>query len=389
MLKTNLNLNDKNIAIVTHRSLMPDIPGGDLKRFLNNNNCFFVTYLTHPLLLLEESKKLSSEAEFYKESRIIEKSTTKHWSLPEPFSYAKDFIYTIIWILKSNTKYDIFFGINNINALSGIFLKKIGRVKKVVYYTIDLYPQRFKSKLINFIYHKLDYFCTVNCDETWNVSPFIEKYRMKKWGLNKKRQHTVPIGIWFNEIKRSKKTDKNKIVYVGHLKDFYGVDLVIRSLPFIIKKIHTIKLEIIGGGEQMDELKKIASSLSINKYIKFHGWKEKKQSEHIMSDAALGLAPFNTLIIDEKVKNGDPAKIKDYLGLGLPVIMTDASINAQIINQSRCGLIIKYDEKSFSEAVVRLLSNKKLLKEYRVNALKFANQYDWSYIFTQNISRLL
>lgn len=388
-----LNLTNKHIAIVTHRSLMPDIPGGDLKKFFLNHSVNSLIYITHPLLLLKESYELSSQYEYYKNNKLVNNHTSYNMRIPEVLSYIKDFIYTLFWVIKINQKFDTYFGINNMNALGGLILKKLGRCKTVVYYTIDLYPQRFPNKIINWIYHKIDKFCVKYCDETWNVSPFLVTYRAKKGirGKDYSRQFTVPIGIWFDEMKRVpiNKVKKTKIVYVGHLKNFYGVDLIIQALPLIIKKISTIKLDIIGGGEQTDELQKLSKDLKVSSYVRFLGWKDKKEAERLISDASLGLAAFNTNIIDEKLKNADPAKIKDYLALGLPVVMTNASLNAAAINKNKCGIIIDYTPEDLAKAVIKLVSNRKLQQEYSQNALKFVEKFDWNILFTKNTNRLL
>lgn len=386
------NLKNKNFIIVTHRSLMPCIPGDDLKKFLLTNGAK-VLYITHPLILLKESKNLSSQFSIYEKNKLKKSSYAYHWILPEPLLMIKDFLYTLSWILKDNQIYDVYFGVNNLNAFCGLLLKKLGRVKKVVYYTIDLYPQRFPNKLINWLYHKIDRLCVQYSNETWNVSPFLTTFRAKKGAKGKKysRQYTVPIGVWFHEIKKvsPEKISKNKIVYVGHLKNFYGVDLAIKALPQILSKIPNAYLDIIGGGEEMKKLKLLANSVNVNKNVKFYGWKEKKEAERIMSNAAVGLAPFNTTIIDEKVKNADPAKIKDYLSLGIPVVMTNASINANEIQKKKCGIVIDYNPQSLAKAVIFLLSNSLLREKYRKNALEYTKQFDWNFLFSKNISRLI
>ena len=370
---------------------MPCIPGDDLKKFVISNGCRDLVYIRHPLLLLEESWKLSSDAQYVRdgETQVAE---ARHFKLPEPILYIKDFIYTLIWALKTNHMYDLYFGMNNLNAFAGIVLKKLGRVRKVVYYTIDLYPRRFGNKFINWIYHKLDDICVMYSDEIWNVSPFLVDYREQK-GVSKneaKKQFTVPIGIWFDEMKRVPKSrvKKEKIVYVGHLKAFYGVEMAIRALPLILKKVPTAYLEIIGGGEQMDELKALTRKLGVKEKVKFHGWKEKKEAEGLVADGSVGLAPFNT-DVDEKIKNADPAKIKDYMALGLPVVMTNASLNADTISNKRCGVIVDYSAESIANGVIKLLSNKKVWKEYRKNALEYIQRFDWNNIFSKNVSRLV
>lgn len=392
MNKLKTDLKNKSIAIVTHKSIMPCIPGADLKKFVLENNCSKLIYLTHPLLYIKESYEFNSEGSYYAGTKEVKKFSAFHWVMPEPLLYIKDIICTLYWIWKTNQKYDIYFGINNLNALAGIMLRKFGRVNKVVYYTIDLFPQRFPNKLINWLYHKLDNFCVAYCDETWNVSPYLAEYRKKK-GVKEQqysRQFTVPIGVWFDEMKRVlvSKVKKTKIVYVGHLKQFYGVDLAIRALPLIRKRIPNAYLDIIGGGEQREELENLTKDLDLSRNITFYGWKEKKEAEKILADGALGLAPFNT-DVDEKIKNADPAKIKDYLALGLPVVMTNASLNAEAISKLRCGIIIDYTPESLANAVIKLLSNKNVWEEYRKNAIKYVKQFDWNYLFSKNISRLV
>lgn len=388
----NINLKNKNIAIVTHRSLLPCIPGDDLKKFVLSKHCKSLAYIKHPLLYLKESYNLSSQYEYHKDSNEVQIVQAYHWTLPESVLYVKDFIYSIYWLLRVKHVYDLYFGINNLNALAGLLLKKLGRVKKVIYYTIDLFPQRFENRIINWFYHKVDRLCVKYCDETWNVSPFLVNYREHN-GIScfSSKQFTVPIGIWFNEMRRSpiNKIRKGKIVFVGHLVPFMGVDLAISALPLIRRKINNAKLGIIGGGDQLDDLKHLAKKLGVQSCVKFYGWNEKKRAERILSKCSIGLAPFNTTIIDEKIKNADPAKIKDYLALGLPIVMTNASVNATAIAKARCCIICEYTPESLASAVVKLLSNQRMWLEYRKNSLTYAQQYDWNNIFTKNISRLL
>ena len=391
MRNSNLNLKNKKVIIVTHRSIMPCIPGNDLLKFLVNHGCQEILYIRHPLLLLEESWKLTSSMQHVHGDKVLSKDAP-HFRMPEAFMYVKDFIYTLFWTLMTRQKYDLYFGINNLNALAGLILKRLGKVRKVVYYTIDLYPQRFGNRFINWLYHRLDNYCVDTCDETWNVSPFLVDYRLKK-GLSKKsksKQFTVPIGIWYDEMERipDSKIKKTTIAYVGHLKALYGLDLAVKALPKIKKKVPKIHLDIVGGGEQREELEKLAKKLGVLENMTFYGWKEKKEAERIISFSRMGLAPFNTKV-DEKIKNADPAKIKDYLALGLPVITTDAPLTASEIENTKCGIVIDFTPESMAEAVINLLSNKKRWSQYRKNALSYVQKFDWNNLFSKNISRLI
>lgn len=387
------NLIGKKIAIVTHRSLLPCIPGDDLMRFLKENGCNQLAYIKHPLLYIKESYDLVSEFSFFDKKKTKNNFKAYHWVLPEPLLYVKDFIYSLRWLWVTGINYDLFFGINNLNALAGLILKKMGRVKKVIYYSIDLHPNRFENKFINWLYHKIDRLCAARCDETWNVSPFMVKFR-NKHDVTKEimfKQFTVPIGIWLKEkeVIPPTKVKKAKMVYIGHIVTYKGIDLVIKAIPLIAKKIPQISFEIVGKGEQLKYLKQLSKDLHADQYIKFHGFiSSEKKTVKIISNAMIGLATYN-IEYATLVRNADPAKIKDYLAFGVPIIMTNTPANAQEIQDTKCGIIVDYTPESLTEAVVEILSNKKLWLEYRKNALAYVSQFDWNNIFTKNISRLL
>jgi len=134
----------------------------------------------------------------------------------------------------------------------------------------------------------------------------------------------------------------------------------------------------------------LSKELGVQKYITFWGWvRDRRKLEKIMSDGAVGLATFNTEILDEKVKNADPGKIKDYMLLGMPIIVTNAISTINDIKKSRCGIVIKYKSSDLVSAVVQLLNDKNKLAEYRKNALAYVQQFDFGKLFEKNLSRVL
>lgn len=306
-----------------------------------------------------------------------------------------DLFKTLQWIIQSKTKYDLFVGVDNFNAFIGLLLKKLGNVKKTVYYVIDYFPKRFENRLLDFLYHKLDKFCVKYVDETWNLSAGMIEARKKLQKMDPQkynRQKIVPIGVWFNKIPRKKFAEikKHQLVYVGLLIESMGVQLVIQATPLIIKKIPDFHFRIIGGGEYENDLKSLAKCLKVDPYIEFTGWaKEREERDRIMSDSACGVAPFNTEILDERVRNADPAKIKDYLALGMPVILTNAPLNAYELEKRGCGIVIDYKPEDLAQTVITLLKDENKLKKYRENALKYIQRYDWKLIFDYNLKRVI
>jgi len=381
------------IIIAMHNSVLGHGPAPNLEKYLLKQKCDGLVYIAHPLLFIKESYALSSTFTKYTNGNVVEKKTAYHWKLPETFLYIKDFLYTSYWVFSLKAKTDIFFGFDNLNALAGLCLKLLGKVDRVIYYGIDYFPTRFSNPVLNSVYHWIDQICVKYCDETWNASSQMAKARKKHGmiGAAYKRQYTVPMGIWYNEIKRKPASSANRfrLFFIGTLVDYMGLDLVIRGMPQLIVKFPKIRFDIVGIGEEKRKLEQLAFHLNLKKYVHFHGLLSVGgKREYLFQSASIGLATFNTMILDDKVKNADPVKLKEYTAYGIPIIVTDAISNTEQIRRSGCGVVIPYNEQAFIRAVNYLFSDKKRYEQIRSNARMYAKNYDWEYIFRTNLKRL-
>lgn len=383
-----------NFCIVTYETF-PNPITQNLKTYLLENYVTDLLYIYHPQSDQKEGYHISSGYYFFKSSKLSQSGNTPYLKLFWPLLYIKDNFSTLFWCLKFRRKFDIYFACGNLNPVVGIILRNLGIVKKVVYQSIDYYPKRFENTFFNWLYFQVDKFCVKFADETWNASSIIVQARNKNMGMDPKifnRQYTVPGCIWFYKTKRLpfSKINRKKIVYRGSLFDYMGVDLIIRAMPSILKKIPGVKFEILGGGKEKGYLEKLSKDLGISKNVVFHGWiTNRNRLEKILSDSAVGVATFNTDIIDEKINNADPGKLKDYMLMGMPVITTEAISYSRKILEGKCGIVVQYNVDSVVNAIVKLLANKELLKEYRENVLKFIQSFDCINILKPNVERVI
>lgn len=396
---TNNNFDQKikesNILIVFHEHVTGGV-AHVLRDYLLEKSPKNLLFIAHPLLYIKETYTKTSYFEWYVKGKNKKRHISYHWKLPEQLLYIKDFIYTLFWTIKTGKKYDAVVALDPLNAISGIALRILGRADKVVHYSIDYFPTRFQNPVMNWIYHQIDKIAVRFSDETWNLGGRMAKARAEGNGMvgeeYRKRQFHVPIGVWFAKIKRHpvNKFDKNKLIFAGHFVPYMGIDLVIQALPKILKKVPGVTLDIIGRGEAEKKWKKLAQELGVTKKIKFEDWMENREAFHLrLSGAAIGLAPFNYHVLDDKVKNADPGKIKDYTSVGLPVITTKAVYTHKQITDGKCGIIIDYTIDDLTTAIIRLLTNQRLLLEYRKNAIKYARQFNWDILFRENLGRVL
>ncbi|MCX6704966.1 MAG: glycosyltransferase [Candidatus Woesebacteria bacterium] len=381
-----MNLKNKKIVIVTHEYATG--PSHALEDYLNKR-VDRLLFIGHPFVF---AKDIRSHYRFYDQGgKLREEKTFFSFGSNQIISAAKDVILSLIWILKKG-RFDIFVGVDSLNSLSGIVLKKLGIVKKVIYYTIDYVPERFHSKLLNTIYLYLDSFVIKHSDIVWNLSQVMTEEREKR-GVDKKfrqKQIIVPVGtevnipeIPFGKIKRY------HVVHMGHLMRKHGVQLAIESIPHIIKVIPQFHLDIIGGGEYEEALKKLAKELEVSNYITFYGFiQSHRKLERMLSVCALGVAPYMDAE-DSYVRNSDPGKVKAYLAAGLPVIITKVPLIWKELVKYRCGVAVSYNARDLARAIIWLLSENQRLRQYRKNAKYAAKRYTWSKIFSKALAKSL
>lgn len=380
-----MNIHQK-IAIVTHE-LVYGVPQA-LRDYLVKEKFSHLLFISLPFL---EAKKASRI--LYKRGEKIGETTFYRKKSYGVLDYFLDFFLVIFWILRTTYVYDLFIGVNNLNSLAGLVLKKIGKVKKVVFYTMDFVPVRFNNKLLNYIYHKIEIICIKNCDEVWNVSPRMAEGREKYLGLSAKKypQRFIPVGTWVDRIKKRKfeQIKKNQILFIGHILEKQGLQKVIEALPKVVREIGEVKFLIIGGGDYETVLKSKVKKLNLEKNVIFKGWVlDRKKIDEMLSESAVAIATYKPE--EEWLHNftyyADPYKIKDYLGAGLAMILTDVSYNVKDVEKNGCGIIVKYDENEIANAIITLLKDKKVLKKYRANSLKYIKNYDWSKIFERALN---
>jgi len=307
-----------------------------------------------------------------------------HPILGNLFTWLLGALDTFFKVLKQRKKYDLYVGYDNVNAFIGLILKKMGKVEKVIFMTVDYSHNRFKNKMLNNFYHWLDYYCLKNANLVWNSTDRMVFEREKRGILKiyRNKQIAVPDGTDLVKLVPFDKRNLYEIVFVGHLKEDMGLELLIESFPEIEKEIPEVKLTIIGSGYMEKKLKEQARGLN----IEFKGFiGDLTEVYKIITKAVIGLAIYN--------KNGmmeftDPAKVKLYLSAGLPVIVTRVPQIATEIENKKCGITIDYNKEELKNAIVRLLKNQELLKKYSDNALILSKKYLWSNIFREALGKL-
>ncbi|NMB91477.1 glycosyltransferase [candidate division WWE3 bacterium] len=374
-----------NVIVISHKSNTQ--PDDDLVLYLKGKKEKNVMHITHAF---SDSPNRVSTCVWYKDgtSHKVWKSGD-YEGYPEATIYLKEIIFTLKCILRSKIYWDTCVCMDGLCALYGMLGRIFMRVKRIVYWAIDFVPSgRFKSKTKNFIYKSINVLGYKKADEMWDLSPRMVEARKKFLGIkleDYKKHKVVPYGVWIERIKKYpyEECEKNTLVFMGHLIEKQGVQLVLQAVPQIVKRNPNFKFKVIGKGRYKDRLKQMVSDLRIERYVNFMEIEEDTVLEEEIAKSCVAIAPY-IKNLDTWTYYADPGKVKKYLGCGVPVLLTDIPWNAREIEEEGCGKIISEDLNVIVDSVLGLMDGD-VNQRFRDSSNKYAKSFDYQKIFSELI----
>src|SRR3989344_958380 len=373
----------QKIAVVTHEHFKGS--GQELRDFLNKKGIDTLYYVAHKFFYTKG--EAISYLNIFKRGKLVKEKKSPVLPRNEFLFYFRDAFYNIWYFLTSKEKFDLYIGVDSFNAIFGLLLKKLGKVRKVAFFTIDyVMENRFKVGLLNKVYVWMDRAAFFGSDYTLNVSDRMARQRIQELGEKAKEKHqiTVPIGVvkQAGEVKIERKD--NILVYSGGLTPEFGLELIIESMPALLKKFPDLRLRIIGDGELKGKLESMADKLGVSKNVDFMGFidttEDRERWLSLLKESTLGLATYEDTKTTYK-RFSDVTKPKDYMSCGLPIITTSVIPLSEDIKKQNLGRVVEYNVDSFVMNVSELLGDGEERKKIEQNVYNFSHNMTWDNIF--------
>ena len=285
--------------------------------------------------------------------------------------------------------FDVFIGVACFSSFVGAILKKIGKIKFLIYYCIDYYPYPKKfcfNTLVVWFFRLIDKFCAKNADIVWHISARIPEARYRFEGTSPDSYPHIVVPLCYgSKLLRKVSFDEIErwtIGFVGSLSPNQGLQLLIKAMSQILKQLSQVKVKIIGKGPYEADLKRFVKEENLGSVFDFLGFiKDEDKVLDILSHCAIGVATW-TSTEDDNILYADPGKPKLYAFCGLPIVITKGAVSiADEINDQKAGISINYDEEEMTLAITSLLKDTERLKEYKKNAYVLAMNYIADRIF--------
>jgi len=166
-----------------------------------------------------------------------------------------------------------------------------------------------------------------------------------------------------------------RLIYVGQLYPWKGVDLAVRALS----EVPGAELTIVGGlpdVEPAEHLKRLVGELGLTERVHFVGLKPYAEVAGLLEQADVALLPLADGIVARCFTS--PLKLFDYLAAGLPIVAVDYPTLREVLRDGVNGLLAPpNDSSAFAAAIRRVLDNPDLAAKLGAQARRDAARYTW------------
>jgi len=160
------------------------------------------------------------------------------------------------------------------------------------------------------------------------------------------------------------------ILYLGRIKKYKSVDVIIKAMPKILKKISAARLIVVGSGDYQKALENIADILGISRNVVFTGF--------VSSAEKVSWMRRSHVIVNPSPKEGWGLTNIEANACGTPVIASDADGLRDSVCDGETGYLFPYGNTDLlAEKVIKVLDNESLRKNLSENSIKWAKTFTW------------
>nr|MDO8132897.1 glycosyltransferase family 4 protein [Candidatus Njordarchaeum guaymaensis] len=189
-----------------------------------------------------------------------------------------------------------------------------------------------------------------------------------------KNVEIIPNGLDFHDISRTPRSSlESDVIFAGRLIQDKNVDLLLRAMQVVRKKIANIRCFIIGDGPERSKLESLTTHLGLERNLEFFGFiQDHREVLSLMKAAKVFVLP--------STREGSSIVAMEANACGLPVITIDHYRNAarELIEPGINGLLCGLSAEEIGAKIVAAFD-----MNLRDHCIERAKAYDWDIIVTR------
>ena len=197
------------------------------------------------------------------------------------------------------------------------------------------------------------------------------KNEIVKMGIPEENVKVVYNGVDLKSYRSSTQLSKNPtIICLARMKKYKRIDILLDSVPKVLKEIPDLEVILVGDGDDLARLKEISRKNKIKKSIKFTNFVPAKEKADLLTSSWVS--------VNTSPKEGWGLTSIESQSSGTPSIVPDSPGLRETVKDGVGGYIYPFgDTKTLSEILIKVLSDKKLVIKMGTSAKKWAVNFSW------------
>jgi glycosyltransferase involved in cell wall biosynthesis len=161
------------------------------------------------------------------------------------------------------------------------------------------------------------------------------------------------------------------LVYVGRLKRYKGLDVVLRALVRVRRQVPNTQLVLVGKGTDRPRLERLIRSLDLGDAVRFAGYVSEERKIDWLRRARAVVYP--------SPKEGWGIATMEAAACGTPVIASDADGLRDAVRDGTTGLLVPHrDVDRWTQRMIQVLQDAPLRRRLGAASREWACQFDWN-----------
>lgn len=157
---------------------------------------------------------------------------------------------------------------------------------------------------------------------------------------------------------------KYLVGYVGTMGQQEGIDHLLKAASYIVSKYsrQDIRFALVGGGPELENMRKLCNSMGLDKYVTFTGRIPDQPMLEILNTADVCVNPD---VANEMNDKSTMNKIMEYMALGKPIVQYDLA-EGRFSAQKASLYAKRNDPEDLAEKILFLIERPALRREMGV-----------------------
>jgi glycosyltransferase involved in cell wall biosynthesis len=237
--------------------------------------------------------------------------------------------------------------------------------------TTHLHPASYSHhKILRTLYDSVIGKKTLHrCTSIITMTEIEKDYIASRFRISREKMITIPSGIDLKKFRDlGYEREKNTILFVGRLSPVKRLDMLLRAVAKVKKKVPDVKLRIIGRDWGVkNHLIELANRLNIKDNVEFKG-------EITFENLIDQYNRVKAFVLTSKYE-ALGVTIMEAIGCGTPVVVTRVGGTPDVV--CNAGILCDENEESVAKGIIEVLTNEEKYDKLRENTKIRRKGFDW------------